>query len=112
MYGYPMQFAMINNNNLITILNNTFNIDSNIETLTNISHDLVFYLNYNKLDTSESLNIGLLSEIKPEWLLSSFPFIFNIINTIDMNKNYYVWNHQDVLILLVMTNNCFIKIIK
>ena len=115
MYGYPMQFAMINNNNLITILNNTFNIDSNIETLTNISHDLVFYLNYNKLDTSESLNIGLLSEIKPEWLLSSFPFIFNIINTIDMNKNlllflkmrlknymnksYYVWNHNDVCIL-------------
>ena len=29
-----------------------------------------------------------------------------------MNKNYYVWNHPDVLILLVMTNNCFIKIIK
>ena len=59
--------------------------------------------------------IGLLSEIKPEWLLLSFPFIFNIINTIDMNKNlllflkmrlknymnksYYVWNHPDVLIL-------------
>ena len=59
--------------------------------------------------------ISLLSEIKPEWLLSCFPFIFNIINTIDMNKNlllflkmrlknymnksYYVWNHNDVCIL-------------
>ena len=69
MYGYPMQFAMVNDNKLITILNNTFNIDSDIETLTNISHNLVFYLNYNKLDTSESLVIDLLSEIKPEWLL-------------------------------------------
>jgi len=82
MYGYQLQIAISYNNKLITILNNIFTINSNILTITNnINTNMIFYLNYNKEDdNNENININIINEINPLWILSTMPLFFKLKN--------------------------------
>ena len=115
MYGYPLQFAYKDtHNNLITSLNENFEVNKNIVSLTKISHDIIFYLNY-KLLEDKKIDIEIISEINPKWLSSSFPLLFNLKNLNNdilksklknnFNKQHIVWYDKLVPILQYSYNN-------
>ena len=122
LYGRPNQitFKNVNNkDNLVSLLNfqlvrvfikQSFELSTHTfsdETLTNLSNNLTFYLNYNKddklsTDTSNVLQAGLLNQIEAEWLIPTLPLFFNLTFTdyihntsITEDKSYLYFFNSD-----------------
>ena len=109
-YGNPTQFTFSNVNSdsiadtyktiinfkdplvLFAEPNNFINYRSHLaqnETMTHISKDFVHYIFYNEDDSSDDLliNVFILNQILPSWLIPSSPLIVNPLLTLEMSKN-------------------------
>ena len=122
LYGIPNQIifkTVKNSDKLVSVKNfqlmpvfikKTFELSTHSfsdETLTNLSNDLTFYLSYNKddklsTDAINVLQVGLLNQIKAEWLIPTLPLFFNLTFTdyihntsLSDNKSYIYFFNSD-----------------
>jgi hypothetical protein len=101
LYGYPSQytFSTNNKNKFVTYMNRSIfpvkfaepffknpNYEIVPETVTNLSNELTFYLTYDEVknpniiggdNVNNTLNVRLLSQIQPEWLIPALPLFMN-----------------------------------
>jgi hypothetical protein len=104
LYGYPSQYtySINNNNKFVTYLNRSlhpvkfaepFYENQGSETLTTLSNELTFYYSFNEVEdlnlvkdinTPNTLNVMILSQIQTEWLIPALPLFMNPLCTPDI----------------------------
>lgn len=104
LYGYPSQYtySINNNNKFVTYLNRSlhpvkfaepFYENQGSETLTSLSNELTFYYAFNEVEdlnlvkdinTPNTLNVMILSQIQIEWLIPALPLFMNPLCTPDV----------------------------
>jgi HrpA-like RNA helicase len=112
-YGYPMQFTHSTNNKGIygTMMNLIYAtvkfaepkfLDTNMakselesnETLTLLSNEFTHYLMFTEIenplyknkDSIDTLNVSILSQISPEWLIPAVPLLINPLLSLDIRE--------------------------
>lgn len=104
LYGNPCQYtySINNNNKFVTYLNRSlhpvkfaapFYENQGSETLTTLSNELTFYYAFNEVEdlnlvkdinTPNTLNVMILSQIQTEWLIPALPLFMNPLCTPDI----------------------------
>ncbi len=86
--------------------NTDTNVDTSVdklsETLTNLSHELTFYLNYDTiedenifgLEKDNSLNVSILSQIETKWLIPAIPLFMNPLVIPDIQMSVGIFNNK------------------
>lgn len=104
LYGLPMQFTFSENNmgKYATLMGMTHapvefakpRFSGEKETMTNLSNEFTHYLVFSEQNNGEqddetinTLNVGILSHILPEWLIPAVPLIINPVVSLDVKIN-------------------------
>lgn len=123
LYGRPTQFTYsIKNSKYVTLINfNYYNVKfaetfftNENETLTNLSNELTFYINFTDLTESNTenadiVNVTILNQIKTEWLVSAIPLLINPILCPDVILNSGIYDNKNVVEFI---NSHFMQIFK
>lgn len=118
-YGYPNQYtySINNKNKFVTYINKKLcpvkfaeaYFKGESETLTSLSNNMTFYLNYSKVEDPDIignelldiLNVKILSQIEAEWLIPALPLFMNplctpdIVMNIGLNDNISTVNYSN-----------------
>jgi len=107
-YGRPFNFTYsLNNSTVVTYMNFRYypvffakSQSKATETLTNLSNEMIFYMNYSEIDDPNiiggsfeyKLNVNILSQIDAKWLTPAVPLFFNPMIVPDIIKKVGIYD--------------------